>query len=190
MMDSTYKTQYERLFLLQDLPEPLTRSSEHLQFFDNFIDNTRICLRTIRVPHTKEWTWLLEQKFPVNDNDLSVWNISRIFLNEAEHYVFEQFEGREVRNNERVETNELRFNRYFYEYQDKQLEIDVYLGKELWGLLICRAVFDSLEEMNSFVVPEFAMIEITNNKFFIGENLIGKTIEDVAKECERINSKE
>lgn len=189
MTNSTYKVQYERTFLIQGLPEPLKLSGEHLQFFDNFIDNTRICLRTTRNPHTKVWNWILEQKFPVGNGDLSAWNISRMFLNEAEHYAFEQFEGREVKSNERVETNELRFNRYFYDYSDTKLEMDVYLGKELWGLVICRAIFDSAEEMNKFVVPEFAILEITDSELFIGENLIGKTTEDITEECERLNSK-
>ena len=186
MTASTNKIQFERLFLLQELPDPLTRASEHLQFFDNFIENTRICLRTIRAPHTKEWYWLLEQKFPIKENDLSSWSVSRIILNEDEHKAFENFEGRQIKLNERVETNEIRFNRYFYDHQEKTLEIDLYLGKELWGLVICRAVFATLEESEDFDMPEFALIEVTNSILFTGNNLIGKTVADVKKECEKI----
>lgn len=188
MRDSDYKIQFERTFLLEKLPENVKPSDEHLQFFDNFIENTRICLRTIRAPHTKEWTWILEQKFPVNENDLSVWNVSQIYLNEAEHQAFELFEGRQVKMNERIETNELRFNRYFYDYQGKQIEIDVYLGKEIWGLIIGRISFESLEEMKAFEMPEFAVIEATQNKFFVGENLIGKGFADVQSEFLEMNS--
>ena len=61
------------------------------------------------------------------------------------HQAFEQFEGRKIKQNERAETNELRFNRYFYDYQGKQVEIDIYLGKALWGLILGRIYFDSLD---------------------------------------------
>lgn len=190
MQDSDYKIQFERTFLLEKLPETIKRTDEHLQFFDNFIENTRLCLRTIRAPHTKEWNWVLEQKFPLNGNDLSVWNVSIIHLNETEHQAFEQFEGREVKKNERVETNEIRFNRYFYDYQSKQVEIDVFLGKEIWGLILGRVLFESLEEMKAFELPEFAILEVTNNKFFIGENLIGKTFADVQEEFRKLREVE
>jgi CYTH domain-containing protein len=182
MKDSSYQTIYERTFLLEKLPEPLTRSSEHLQFFDNYIENTRLCLRTLRVPKTKEYTYFLEQKFPDNENELSVWNVSRIFLNESEHQAFELFEGREIKKNERVETNEIRYNRYFLEYQGKKIEIDVYLGKEIWGLVLGRILFETFAEMQDFELPVFAVLETTNNRFFVGDNLIGKTFADVQAE--------
>ena len=177
-----YQTIFERTFLLEKLPEPLTRASEHLQFFDNYIENTRLCLRTIRTPKTDEYNYILEQKFPADENDLSIFKLSRIYLNEAEHQAFERFEGREVKKNERVETNEIRFNRYFYEFNGKQIEIDIYLGKEVWGLILGRVSFDSTEEMKKFELPEFSILEVTQNKFFVGENLIGKSFADVQNE--------
>ena len=181
MKNLSSHTVFERTFILEKLPEPLTRASEHLQCFDNFIDGTRLCLRTIRSPKTKEWTWILEQRFPHRTDDFSTWTVSRIYLNAAEHQVFEQFEGREVSNNERVETNEVRYNRYLFEDQQK-FEIDVYLGKEIWGLIVARIYFDTPEEMNAFEAPFFAKAELTQNEFFIGGNLIAKTFADVQAE--------
>lgn len=182
MHELRYQTIYERTFLLQNLPEPLTRASEHLQFFDNFIDQTRLCLRTIRVPKTNQYTYLLEQKFPVNDDDLSVLNLSRIYLNEREHEALAQFEGREIKKNERVETNEIRFNRYFLEKAERTFEIDVFLNRELWGLILARTFFETLAELQAFELPEFAEIEVTDNKFFVSKNLIGKSFAGVRAE--------
>jgi len=180
-MDKTYRTESRRLFLIESLPAPLTRASRHLQIFDNYIENTRLRLRSIRVPETKEWTWILEQRFPLDEKDLTVWNVARIFLNETEHAVFELFEGREVRQNERVETNEIRKNRYFYDCGDKKIEIDIYLGA-LWGLILARVSFESAEEMKSFVAPPFAVAEVSANEFFVGKNLLGKAFADVQNE--------
>ncbi|HEX8368299.1 MAG TPA: hypothetical protein VF604_07135 [Pyrinomonadaceae bacterium] len=176
-----YRIELRRVFLCRELPAPLTRASEHLQFFDNYIRDTRLRLRTIRSPQTKQWSWILEQRFPLDAGDLSRWQVAELRLNEAEHAAFEVFEGREIKKNERVETSELRFNRYFYDFDDRQIEIDVFLNP-LWGYNPAKVFFESEAEMKNFVPPDFAVAEITQNKFFIGQNLLGKTFEDVKSE--------
>ncbi len=177
-MDKTYRIELSRVFLLADLPEPLTRASEHLQIFDNYIENTRLRLRSIRAPKTKEWIWILQQQTQKRENDFSVWEISEIHLNEAEHRAFEQFEGREVRKNERVETCELRFNRYSFEANGKTFEIDFYLNP-LWGLITTKVFFQTEDEMKTFAAPDFFLTEITQNENFLGRNLVGKTFADI-----------
>lgn len=181
-MNKTYETELRRVFLIENLPAPLTRASQHLQIFDNYIENTRLRLRSIRSPETKEWTWILEQRFPLEN--LSQWKVGRIYLNETEHAAFEIFEGREVRKNERIETFEIRKNRYFFDAGDKQIEIDVFLG-ELWGLNLAKVYFESLEALREFNLPPMAIAEVTENEFFVGKNLIGKTFADVRKEFEK-----
>lgn len=180
-MLKTYQTELRRLFLVKDLPAPLTRASRHLQIFDNYIENTRLRLRSIRVPETKEWTWILEQRFPLDPLNLSVWKTSQIYLSEMEHAVFELFEGRKISDNERADTNEIRKNRYFYDFNGREIEIDVFLGA-LWGLTVAKVVFENAEDQQRFELPPIAVAEITDNEFFIGENLIGKTFADVRAE--------
>jgi len=179
-----YQTELRRAFLLENLPEPLTRASEHLQFFDNYIENTRLCLRSVRKPQTNERTWILEQRFPPDEKDLSIWRVAQIFLDKAEHQTFKVFEGRAVEKNERAETNELRFNRYFYDYRDKKIEIDIFLSP-LWGLILAKVYFKTQAEMHEFEIPPFAVGEVTQNKFFTGENLVGKNFAEVQAEFQR-----
>jgi CYTH domain-containing protein len=177
---SNLRTEFKRLFLLEGLPANLKASDEHLQIFDNYIENTRLRLRSFRNPKTKDWTFILQQI--QSNQDFSEFKIAEISLNEEEHHAFEIFEGREIKKNERIQSNELRFNRYFY----KNLEIDVYLGKEIWGLVIANARFENAKTMQMFQKPNFAVIEVTGDSFFYGENLIGKTFADVR---ERIKNK-
>jgi CYTH domain-containing protein len=179
-MNKTFRTEFRRLFLLEGLPEGVKPADEHLQLFDNYIENTRLRLRSIRKPHTKEWIYVLQQLQP--NKDFSSFEISEIILNDEEHAVFEIFEGRKVAENERIETNEIRLNRYFFE----NLEIDVFLGKEIWGLCLATARFETFEAMQMFEKPEFAALEVTKNDFFIGKSLIGKTFGDVRAEFDRI----
>jgi CYTH domain-containing protein len=179
-MNRTFRTELRRLFLFQTLPAPLTAASSHLQIFDNYIENTRLRIRSARSPETKQWTFVLQQIIVVAD-DLSRSEISEIYLNDAEHQVFEQFEGREIKRNERAATNEIRKNRYFYDFHGKQIELDVFLG-DLWGVNLARVTFENETELKDFTAPPFAVLEATNNPFFAGANLVGKKLADVRAE--------
>jgi CYTH domain-containing protein len=179
-MDKTHRTELRRLFLFQNLPAPLTAASAHLQIFDNYIENTRLRIRSLRSPETKQWTFVLQQITAVGD-DLARSEISEIYLNDQEHSVFEQFEGREIQRNERAATNEIRKNRYFYDFHGKQIELDVFLG-DLWGLNLARATFETEREMKDFSVPPFVILEVTKNPFFAGVNLVGKKLTDLRAE--------
>lgn len=185
-MDKTSRIELRRVFLLENLPEPLTRASRHLQIFDNYIENTRLRLRSVRVPETKAWTWILQQITLFED--FSKREIAEIYLNEFEHAAFEIFEGREVIKNERAETNEIRKNRYFYDSGDREVEIDIFLGG-LWGLNLAKVYFETMEELREFKPPPFSILEVTRNEFFIGANLVGKTFSDVQAEFENSKAK-
>ena len=185
-MDKTSRIELRRVFLLENLPEPLTRASRHLQIFDNYIENTRLRLRSMRVPETKAWTWILQQITLFED--FSKREIAEIYLNESEHAAFEIFEGREVIKNERAETNEIRKNRYSYDSGDREVEIDIFLGG-LWGLNLAKVYFETMEELREFKPPPFSILEVTRNEFFIGANLVGKTFSDVQTEFENSKAK-
>src|SRR5205085_374864 len=124
--------------------------------------------------------------FPQDEKDLSAWNVSEIFLSEADHAPFEIFEGREVKRNERSETNELRFNRYFFDLGERQMEIDVFLNP-LWGLCLGKVFFNDREEAEKFEMPEFVIGEVTQDEFFLGKNLVGKSFADVQEEWQKKN---
>lgn len=165
--ENIYKTIRQKAFLIEALPEPLTPADKHLQIFDNYIEGTRIRLRKVRMPETKRWTWSLEQIFPCSEGNFERVKISRFVLNEAEYETFKIFEGREIRK-----------NRYFYDLDGIGFEIDIYLGR-LWGLNIAKVYFETKAEQMNFKLPEFAVLEITNDEFFAGESLVEKEFRDI-----------
>ena len=173
-MDKSYKNELHRSFLLEGLPEPLTRASSHIQIFDNYIANTRMRLRSIRDPQTRAWTWILQQRFPAVEDDLTVLKIGEIYLNEAEHQRFELFEGAEIRK-----------NRYFHEFDAKMFAFDVFIG-ELWGLNMARVEFENIDDLRKFEPPRFVFSEVTNQSFFSGENLVTKKFADVQAEVRNL----
>ena len=166
-----------RSFLIEGLPEPLTRASAHIQIFDNYIPETRLRIRSVRDPETSAWTRILQQRWPAGDN-LACMKVSEIYLNDAEHARFEIFEGSEIRK-----------NRYFHEYDRRTFSFDVFLGN-LWGLNMARVEFEAIEDLESFESPPFAVFEVTGNSFFLGENLVVKTFEEVRTEVARLSEVE
>lgn len=166
-MDKTYRTELFRLFLIEALPAPLAPQSAHIQLFDNYITETRLRLRSIRVPETKEWTYLLQQRFPASPGELSNWKIAELNLNDAEHAQLEVFEG-----------NEIRKNRYFHEFDGRNFAFDIYLGK-LWGLNRARVDFQTERELREFLPLPFAVFEITEEPFFDDGNLVYRKFEEV-----------
>ena len=163
-----------RTFLIEALPEPLTRASAHVQIFDNYIPGTRLRLRSVRDPETAQWTRILQQRFPATPETLSSMKISEIYLNEAEYARFETFEGLEIRK-----------NRYFHEFDGRSFAFDVFLGK-LWGVNMARVEFEDADDMDRYEPPRFAVFEVTNDVFFLGEILVTKTFEDVRAEVAKI----
>ena len=173
MTDKTAQTELHRIFLIEGLPDPLTPASAHLQLFDNYIENTRLRIRSIRDPQSKKWTRILEQKFaPVND--LSCRKLSQIYLNDAEYAALEHLEGREIRK-----------NRYFHEFDGRSMIFDIHIGK-LWGLCTMTAAFENADALTNFVPPPFCIFEVTQESAFFGSELVGKTFADVQEAVERL----
>lgn len=175
-MDKTAKTEFQRLFLIERLPDPLTPMSSHIQLFDNYIENTRMRIRNIRVPETKEWRHILEQRFLISKADPGCWKVAEIFLDETEYQAFERFEGREIRK-----------NRYFHEFDARTFDFDVYLGS-LWGLCMAKIKFLTAAEMEKFEPPPFAIFEVTSDPFFFGANLVTKKFDEVQAEVAKIGA--
>ena len=166
--DSKYALiERERRYLLEDLPEGLTRASPHVQITDNYITGTRLRLRKTREPQTNKWTVKFTQKFAPNPFDLSRTIITNTYLTASESEVLSVFAA-----------NEIRKNRYPYEFGGRKFSIDMFLG-ELFGLLLAEIGFATDEELDSFPAPPFVIEDVTNNELFTGGNLSVSTFAEV-----------
>lgn len=155
------------------MPEPLTRASKHIQIWDNYITNTRLRLRKIRIPETKQYILKLTQKFAPDAEDFSRTVVTNTYLNAAEYEVLSIFEG-----------NEIRKNRYPYEHEGRNFSIDVFLGA-LWGLILAETEFETDEEMEAFTLPSFAVTDVTNDLMFTGGKLVEMTTDEIRSELQK-----
>lgn len=80
--------------------------------------------------------------------------------------------------NRSVVGKRLRKIRYYYPYQNRITEIDVFQD-QLHGLIIIDFEFDSIEEKNSFPMPEFCLADITKEEFTAGGMLCGKSYAEI-----------
>ena len=172
--DSKYaRIERERRYLLQDLPEGLTRADHHLQITDNYLTGTRLRIRKVRDPQTNKWIVKFTQKFAPNPSDLSRTIITNTYLNALEAETLAVFEA-----------NEIRKNRYPFEFAGRQFSVDMFLG-DLFGLVLAEVSFDTDKELDSFSLPPFAVAEVTNHELFTGGKLSELTFEDIRKEVSR-----
>ena len=160
----------ERRYLLQDLPEGLARNDPHVQITDNYITGTRLRIRKVRDPATNKWTVKFTQKFPIQPNDLSRTLITNTYLNAIEAETLSVFNS-----------NEIRKNRYYFNYDGKKYSVDMFLG-DLFGLVLAEVSFETDEELINFPKPDFAIAEVTNQEAFSGGRLAELTFTDVREE--------
>jgi len=172
--DSKYaRVERERRYLLADLPEGLTRADHHLQITDNYITGTRLRIRKVRDPRTNKWVVKFTQKFAANPADLSRTLITNTYLNATEADTLAIFEA-----------NEIRKNRYPFEFAGRQFSVDMFLG-DLFGLVLAEVDFETDEELDAFAEPPFALADVTNNEIFSGGKLSQLTFADIRNEIER-----
>ena len=167
------RVERERRFLLNDLPEGLTRTDQHLQITDNYITGTRLRIRKVRDPKTNKWTVKFTQKFAPDPKDLSRTIITNTYLTALEADTLSVFEA-----------NEIRKNRYYFDFEGRHYSIDMFLG-DLFGLVLAETSFETDEEMTEFQPPPFALADVTNNEIFTGGSLCNLTFEDIRKEAQR-----
>jgi CYTH domain-containing protein len=164
------RVERERRYLLQDLPEGLTRADMHLQITDNYISGTRLRIRKVRDPRSNKWTVKFTQKFAPNPADFSRTIITNIYLNALEAETLAMFDA-----------NEIRKNRYSFEFEGRRFSVDMFLG-DLFGLVLAEVSFETDDELESFAKPPFAIAEVTNNKLFTGGELSQLTFSDIREE--------
>ncbi len=164
------RVERERRYLLQDLPEGLSRADPHVQITDNYITGTRLRIRKVREPRTNKWTVKFTQKFAPDPQDFSRTIITNTYLNALEAETLSMFDA-----------NEIRKNRYPFEYEGRGFSVDMFLG-DLFGLVLAEVSFETDEELDGFTKPPFAIADVTNNELFTGGRLCGLTFGDIRDE--------
>lgn len=167
------RVERERRYLLKDLPEGMSRTDDHVQITDNYITGTRLRIRKVREPRSNKWTVKFTQKFALEPSDFSRTIITNTYLNATEAETLSMFNS-----------NEIRKNRYYFEYEGRKFCADMFLG-DLFGLVLAEVSFDTDEELESYPKPPFALADVTDNELFTGGSLSQLTFSEIREEISK-----
>ncbi len=155
----------EKTYLAKKLPENL-RSCESKEIIDVYIpkssDHPKLRLRK------NGDKFELTKKEPVKEEDASHQEEQTIILTETEFNALnQQLEGKRVRK-----------IRYFYDYKGRIAEFDVFQD-DLGGLVVIDFEFATIYEKDNFQMPDFCLIDITQEVFVAGGMICGKIYKDI-----------
>lgn len=121
----------------------------------------------------KDDKYYITKKMPVNEGDSSVQTENTILLTKEEFEALAKCSKKTVVK-----------DRYKINVGGRLAEIDVFREK-LEGLVLMDFEFETEEEKDSFIMPEEALADVTQEEFVAGGMLAGKSYEDLAKDLAR-----
>lgn len=165
----------ERTFLAKYLPKDLDKfPSKQMQ--DNYIPK-QAKHPVLRIRKNGE-RFTMTKKYPKSQGDNSIMIEETINLAQEEYNALQQI-------------NSKIHKKIRYQYQTKNskiCEIDVYQDT-LKGLVIIDFEFNTIEEKNNFIPPDFCLVEVTQEEFIAGGYLCGKSYEDIQEKLEKFSYK-
>ncbi len=164
----------ERTYLAKRLP-PGLKNCKSMEIIDIYVPKSSVH-PTLRIrKHGSKY--FITKKEPVEGKDASHQMEQTIILTKAEFDEFTKLEGKKVHK-----------IRYYYEYNGRTAEFDVFQGS-LKGLVLVDFEFETIEERDSFKMPEFCLADVTKKVFVAGGMLCGKSYEDIETGLKRFNYK-
>jgi CYTH domain-containing protein len=122
-------------------------------------------------------SFTITKKEPVEGEDSSIHVEHSIKITKEE---FEAFE--------KVDADIIEKKRYYYPYQGRVAEIDIFLGK-LKGLVLVDFEFGNKEDLNNFKMPDFCLADVTQEDFVAGGILCHGSIELLSNDLKRFGYK-
>ena len=162
----------EKTYLIKKLPENL-ENCKFKEIIDLYLPESSEHSK-IRLRRNGD-RYELTKKEPVNGTDSSCQEEQTIILTEIEFNTFNQLKGQKVHK-----------LRYYYNYNGRVAEIDVFQDL-LKGLVLVDFEFKTIEEKDSFKMPEYCLADVTQDVFTAGGVICGKCYNDIEGELKKYN---
>ncbi|MBT3356335.1 glutamate racemase [bacterium] len=161
----------EKTYLAKELPKDL-ENCEHKEIIDVYLpkESEHPVLRLRKNGANYEMT----KKEPVKKGDASKQLEQTIVLSK------EEFEGLQTVPGKRVVKE-----RYRYPLEGLIAEFDVF-KEGLKGLVVVDVEFEKEADKDAFEMPEFCLIDVTQEKFLAGGMLCGRNYQDIAGDLRRV----
>ena len=162
----------ERTFLAKAVPKGLNAGKEMLDIYiPKSAEHPKLRIRKMgdRFEITK--------KNPVKEGDASEQIEQTIALTKEEFDDLSKLEGKR--------TSKIR---YTFDFNGAKCEVDVLQGS-LKGLVIIDFEFKTKKEKDEFRMPDFCLVDVTQEKFLAGGMLCGKKYNDIKEKLEKLGYK-
>jgi CYTH domain-containing protein len=152
-------------YLLGKIPDGLLDSPKGWIITDRYFPNTRFRLRHMQSVSGNENIYKLTQKYRSETQNAYETTVTNTYLTEAEYNLFGALEAKILRK-----------KRYPYPVRNLSFSIDVFDGRHQ-GLILAEIELMERADTYEFVLPSFALKDVTDDSFFTGGNLITMTDE-------------
>ncbi len=161
----------ERTFLAKHLPSGLERC-KCKEIIDIYIP-TNVHHPKLRIRKNGD-KYEITKKVPAEGGDLSQMHEDTTTITKEE---FDEL-------NSSLKGKRLHKLRYYCSHKNLTAEVDVFQDA-LKGLIVIDFEFNSEEEKNSFLMPEFCLAEVTTEDFIAGGMLCGKKYNEIERELNK-----
>lgn len=150
----------EVTYLAKYLP-PGLEESPHSEIYDKLLTNDPVSRIRLR---QQDDTYNLTKKTKPDSEDASTHIEQTIELSQTEFELMKTLPGLELHK-----------TRYFYDYNGLKMEVDVFQDN-FEGLVTVECEFPTRREKDTFVMPDFCLVDVTQEKFI--SFAYGTTYED------------
>ena len=148
--------EFERRFLLRELPSDLAGQTNGWLIIDRYIVDTRLRLRRMITLDSEQIVFKFGQKYHAPSQGGAETTLTNLYLDEKEYDCLSKLEAREVVK-----------RRYRYVNRGLEYGIDVFEG-ELSGLILAELECETESDCERLQTPSFALREVTDDLFFRG----------------------
>lgn len=168
------EVELEYTYLAKEIPKDIVDSPSKL-IIDVYYP-AEVAHPALRIRQSGD-TYQLTKKENANGTDSSYKLEHTVELDRGEFEALTKAPGRRVAK-----------RRYFYEYQGRTAEIDVF-EDDLKGLVEVDFEFNTREDQLAFTMPDFCLADVTQEAFAAGGMLAGKSYKDIEKNLATYNYK-
>ncbi len=161
----------EKTYLAKYLPEGL-KDCPSKEIKDIYVPETE-AHPSLRIRKRGD-KYEITKKVPVLGNDSSEQYEHTIILTNEEFSALEQVKGKVVRK-----------IRHYYNYNGAQAEVDIFQD-DLAGLVLVDFEFKKAEDKNNFEMPDFCLVDVTQDKHFAGGMICGKEYTDLVPHLDEL----
>lgn len=162
----------ELTYVAKSLPDGF-ENLKNKEVFDIYIPST-VAHPVLRIRKNGD-AYEITKKQPIDDGDRSEQLEQTIPLTAEEFAELSQLPGKRVRK-----------IRYYLPWQGHMAELDVFQD-DLKGLVLVDFEFKTVEEKQSFVMPDFCLADVTQDDLVAGGSLAGKSYADIQAGLEGYN---